>query len=285
MRNRPIHTLVSLAALAVLCVGFGGCEKKGKTAESSGRGHAVAESPGGKDESRPAGERFCTEHRLPEAECGICHPELMAKLKPGESLKVRLPSVESTRIIDVQTAAPEIGTIADGIECFAEISFDQNALAQIIAPVTGIIQSVDVDLGGKVQEKQTVAQLWSASIAEAVAKAVLTHQTLDRERRLRADQVTSEAALQEAEATHNAACQQLRTLGFTEGQIDELGHKPQEQVLMKVWAPFAGEIIERTAVHGALVEMGKPLFTLVDRSVMWAMLQVPETALAHVQAG
>ena len=80
----------------------------------------------------------------------------------------------------------------------------------------GILQSVDVDLGDRGRERQTVAKIWSAAIAEAVAKAVLTHQTLDRERKLRADRVTSEKDLQEAEAAHRAACQQLRTLGFTE---------------------------------------------------------------------
>jgi cobalt-zinc-cadmium efflux system membrane fusion protein len=114
---------------------------------------------------------------------------------------------------------------------------------------------------------------------------VLTHQTLNRERKLSAGHVTSQAALQEAEAAHNAACLPLRTLGFTEERIDELGHEPQDQVLLEVRAPFAGEIVERSAVRGALVEMGKPLFTLTDRSVMWAMLQVPETAMARVQVG
>jgi cobalt-zinc-cadmium efflux system membrane fusion protein len=118
-----------------------------------------------------------------------------------------------------------------------------------------------------------------------VAKAVLTHQTLERERKLNTDRVTSQAALQEAEAAHNAACLPLRTLGFTEERIEEFSHKAQEQVLLEVRAPFAGEIIERSAVRGALVEMGKPLFTLADRSVMWAMLQVPETSLARVQVG
>jgi len=123
-----------------------------------------------------------------------------------------------------------------------------------------------------------------------VARAVLTHQTLDRERRLSADQVTSQAALQEAEAAHNAACLPLRTLGFTEERIEAFSHQPvgandHSPVLLEVRAPFAGEIIERMAVRGALVEMGKPLFTLTDRSVMWAMLQVPETALARVQKG
>ena len=58
-----------------------------------------------------------------------------------------------------------------------------------------------------------------AIIAEAVAKAVLSHQTLEREQKLRADRVTSEKDLQQAEAEHRAACQQLRMLGFTEEQI------------------------------------------------------------------
>ena len=163
--------------------------------------------------------------------------------------------------------AADSGAIADGVECYAELAFNQNKLAQIAAPVGGIIQTVDVDLGTKVEEKQTVAKIWSASIAEAVAKAVLSHQTLDRERKLRAERVTSEKDLQQAEAEHRAACQQLRTLGFTEEQIDVLGAKPQEQVLMEVRAPFAGEIVERTAVRGALVEAGKSLFTLADRSI------------------
>jgi len=77
----------------------------------------------------------------------------------------------------------------------------------------------------------------------------------------------------------------LRTLGFTEEQIEELSSKPQEQVLMEVRAPFAGEITDRSAVRGALVEAGKPLFTVVDHKVVWAMLQVQEAALGRVKAG
>jgi len=237
-------------------------------------------------QTQPAGPGLnCAEHGVPEAECAVCRPELALKLKAGESLKVRLPSTNSTAIVGVQTARPESGAMADGVECVAEVSFNLNKVAQIAAPVGGIVQSVETDLGNHVEENQTLVKLWSASIAEAVAKAVLTHQTLDRERKLRTERVTSERDLQEAEAAHRSACQQLRTLGFTEEQIEELSTKPQEQVLMEVRAPFAGEITDRTAVRGALVEAGKPLFTVVDHSVIWAMLQVPESALARVKAG
>ncbi|MBI4325530.1 MAG: efflux RND transporter periplasmic adaptor subunit [Chloroflexi bacterium] len=228
---------------------------------------------------------MCKEHGVPETECGICRPELAGKLKPGEGAKVRLVSNESAGIAGVQTATPSVGTIADAVECYAELTFNQNKLAQIAAPVGGIVQAVEADLGSKVEEKQCVANIWSAALAEAVAKAVLTHQTLDRERKLRADRVTSEKDLQQAEAEHRSACQQARTLGFSEEDIDRMRGKPNDPVYLEVRAPFAGEIVERTAVRGALVDAGKPLFTLADRSVMWAMLNIPESALARVQVG
>ena len=228
---------------------------------------------------------MCKEHGVPEAECGICNPQKISTLTPGQSLKLRLPSTNSTTIAGVETALPSVGVVTEVIECYAEIAFNQTKLAQVVAPVSGIVQSVDAALGSSVAEKQSVAKLWSASIAEAVAKAVLTHQTLERERKLRSERVTSQKDLQEAEAAHRAACQQLRTLGFTEDQIDELGGKPQESVLLDVRAPFAGEVLEQYAVRGAFMDAGKPLFTLADRSTVWAMLNLPESELGRVQIG
>ena len=275
-------TLVPLLAALALAVGCSKPKEPVGLAEHGGDGHGKTETAA----TRPAaGKKMCAEHGLPEDECGICHPERAAKLKPGEGSKVRLPAADSAALVGVETAAVRVGAIVEGIDCYAELAFNQNKLAQIAAPVGGIIQEVTVDLGSKVEEKQPVAKIWSASIAEAMAKAVLSHQTLDRERKLRADRVSSEKDLQQAEAEHRAACQQLRTLGFTEEQVDALGAKPHEQVLLEVRVPFAGEIIERTAVRGALVEAGKSLFTLADRSTMWAMLNIPESALARVRVG
>ena len=279
MKNQDISKLVAIAAVAAFAFG---CNKPAGQTADDGHGHAgeAAAHVVTKD-----GVAMCTEHNVPEAECAVCKPHLADKLQPGESMKVRLTSTNSTAIVGVEIAATETGAMTEGIECVAEVSFNQDKLAQIAASVSGILQAVDADLGSNVAENQTVAKIWSASIAEAVAKAVLSHQTLERERKLRADRVTSEQDLQAAEATHRSACQQLRTLGFTEEQIDRLSLKPQEQVLMEVRAPFAGEIVERNAVRGALVNTGQPLFTVADRSTVWAMLQVPEAALARVKTG
>lgn len=245
------------------------------------KGHNHAEGGHGKT----GGKEMCAEHRVPETQCGICNPADIAKLKPGESAQVRLPSPESARLAGVQTAPAQTGTAQDTIECYAEIAYDQNKLARIAAPVGGILESVDADLGHSVKERQSVASLWSASIAEASAKAVLARQTLAREQKLRAQKATSEKDLQEAEAALHAANQQLLTLGFTEEQIAAMENRRRESVLLPLRAPFAGEIVERAAVRGAMVEAGKPLFTVADRSTMWALAAVPEAALPKVRTG
>ncbi|MBI5381424.1 MAG: efflux RND transporter periplasmic adaptor subunit [Opitutae bacterium] len=275
-------------ALAAACALLASCARHTESAGDShaGHNHAGHNHAAGEHASEPAtGAKMCKEHNVPLAECGICKPELIAQLKPGDSLKVRLAATDSAKLSGVETAALSAGAIADSVECFAELSFDQRRLAQIVAPVSGILHSVDAGLGTKVEEQQPVARLWSAAIADTVAKAMLTHQTLDRERKLRADRVTAEKDLQEAEAAHRAACQQLRTFGFTEAQIDAYIAAPQDRIVIDVRAPFAGEIVACDAVRGALIEAGKPLFTLADRSTMWAMLNLPEATLAQVRVG
>lgn len=286
-----MNTSVKLPCLAVTvtlaAVLLAGCQRHADPPASTGTDHAGHSHPRQKAQQPPAAGAVltCAEHGVPEAECGICHPESMAQLKPGEGLKLRLPSTNSAAMVGVVTAAAEMGALTEGLECVAEVVFNQNKLAQIVAPVSGILQTVEAELGARVKENQTLAKIWSAAIAEAVAKAVLSHQTLERERKLRATRVTSQAALDEAEAAHRAVCHQLRTLGFTEAQIDAVGKLAPEQILLEVRAPWAGEIIERQGVRGTLVEAGKTIFTLADTSTMWAMLQIPETALAHLQTG
>ena len=275
----PKLKLVTGCLLAAALPILPGCSRQ---AGHEAKSHAEPEC----SEAAKLGEKkICKEHNVPLDECGICKPEGLAKLKPGESAKLRLASPESVSLAGVQVAQVEIGTAREAIECYAEIAFDQNRLARIVAPVSGILESVDADLGSNVDEKQVVAQIWSASIAEAASKAVLARQTVERERKLRAQKVSSEKDLQEAEAASQAAGQQLQTLGFSEEQIAKMGNRTRDSVLLLLRAPFSGEIVERTAVRGAMVEAGKPLFTVADCAAMWAFASVSGEALVRVRVG
>lgn len=251
----------------------------------AGHDHGPGEGHGASADEAPGEVEMCGEHGVPEAECGICDPDRVGHLKPGESMKVRLPAAESAQLAGIETAMPRTGAIASVVECYAELAFNQNQLAQLSAPVGGVLREIVADLGDVVQEGQAVARLWSPAIGETVARAVLAHQTLARAQKLRAEGIGPARELEEAEAAHRAACQQARLLGFSEQDIDHLGDQPDEQVLLEIRAPFAGEIIERSAVRGAAVEAGRSLFTLADRSTMWAMLNIPDVQLGRVRTG
>ena len=278
MKRISFQTIAVLPLAALLAL-LPACSKQ----EHAGHGGHADHDCGA--EAKPGEKKICKEHNVPLAECGICQPDGLSKLKPGQSAKLRLASAESATLAGVEVAQAQTGVAREAIECYAEIAFDQNKLARIAAPVGGILDSVEVDLGNAVKEGQCVARLWSASIAEAASKAVLARQAVAREQKLRAQKATSEKDVQEAEAALQAASQLLETLGFTEEQIAALDNRKRDSVMLPVRAPFAGEIVERSAVRGAMVEAGKPLFTVADCCTMWALASVPETALTRIRVG
>jgi len=233
----------------------------------------------------PSQELMCKEHNLAERECGICHPELAATPETGRGLKVRFGSADAAAKGGIETARPELSSMDDGVTCYGEIVFNQNRLTEIVAPFGGIVQSVNTDLGSKVASGAILATIRSPDIAEAVSQAVLTQQTLERERALHAEGISSEKELQQAHAAQQVAHQQLRTFGLGEKQIAALTTDEQDVGVLAIRAPFSGEIVERHAVQGAAIETGKPLFTVADRSVMWAMLNIPEQGLSRVEVG
>lgn len=228
---------------------------------------------------------FCNEHNVPEHECGICQPDLIGDLIPGEGMKVRFASLDAANLAGVVTARPQFGPFSDGIEVLAELRFNQNEYAKIVAPVEGILRSVETKLGSTVDEHEVLARIWSAEIGEAVTKAVLAKQNLERERKLRAERISSEKELQEAVAVYQASYQTLRSLGFEDHEIASFDTNQENVAELHVCAPFAGEIVERNAVRGSLVEAGQPLFALADRSTVWAMLTVPEKDISRVRVG
>jgi cobalt-zinc-cadmium efflux system membrane fusion protein len=244
------------------------------------------------------GGLMCTEHNVLEAECGICHPDLLVSVD-GRGMKVRLPSAQSAAKAGIVTAKPEVAPMPDGIDSYAELTFNQNRVAQITPLVSGVVKSVAVDLGSRVSEGEVLARITSVAIGEAqgaflkaLAEDRLWAKTLARERNLREQRISSERDLQEAEAAHEAATaavqqarQQLTVLGFDEQQIRAVAAGEGGQGILEIRAPFAGEIVERSAVYGAMAEPGKPLFTLADTTTLWALVNIPESQLGLVTTG
>lgn len=264
-------------------------------------GSAPGEKRPGPSASNPSAGSglWCNEHGVPEAECGICHPELLAQDPAPAGLKVRLASETSAERAGVVVRIPEVRHMDDGVDCFAELTFDQNKLARIPSLVTGVVKSVEVDLGSRVERGDLLATIASETIGEAqaaylraLAEEALRGKTFERERDLLAQNVSSRREFQEAQAAHQASAaaarqarQRLRVLGFDGSQIEALAGEEGMPGILELRAPFGGEIVERSAVRGSVVDASHMLFTLADTSVLWAMANIPESHVSRVHPG
>jgi cobalt-zinc-cadmium efflux system membrane fusion protein len=230
-------------------------------------------------------ELFCKEHDLPERECGICHPELLSSLNKGDALKLRLPSEESIELVGITSAPPESMSVEDAVACVGELRFNENRTAHIVAPVRGVIKEVHVDLGASLSSGSALASIWSPAIAEATSNAILSAQTLARVQRLRKKGISSAKDLERAQANNRSAVQRLQSLGFSDKQISSLKTDGNAPTVLSVTAPFDGEVVERSSVQGEFVEAGAPLFTVTDKTTLWAMLSIPAAKLGLVKKG
>ena len=241
----------------------------------------------------------CEEHGVPEKECGICHPELIDTLQPGQGMKIRLESLQSAVKAGVGTSIPTTGGSLGGLVVLSRVSYDQNRLARITPLAAGVVQRVLADVGDAVSNGQVLIEIISPEIAgrksdylSALANQALKELVFKREEGLVEKKISSqqeyEQALAEYRVAGNATAmtrQQLLNYGLTEQQIRETAEARSSSSLLQILAPFSGTLVDRNAVVGEAVKTGDMLFTLADLSSMWLELSVPEDRFSLLQVG
>lgn len=231
-------------------------------------------------------ESDCPEHDIPEAEDALCQPQLLEGLRPGQGLKVRLAAADAAERIGIRSERPT-AISATGAPLNGRVLFNRDRLARLSAPLTGVVKSVSGELGQQVKAGQSLAEIAAPEIAglraalqTAESRATLAASTVEREADLFARGISSRQELQQAEAERDQARsavtqarQQLADYGLASGAT------------LPVRAPFAGTVVERTAVLGETVAPGAPLFTIADLRSLWLELSVPESRLLDLQPG
>jgi cobalt-zinc-cadmium efflux system membrane fusion protein len=245
------------------------------------------------------GVPYCGEHDLYEAECGICQPGLACDLKPGEGLKIRLPSTESEAKASIVAEFPRRGPSSTNVVALGQLEFDQNRLAHVTPLADGVVQHVFAEQGQKVRRGDVLAEINSSAIAEAKAELLtaaadeaVASDALARERELFDKDMSSERALRDAEAQHTAAVASRRAaermlldLGLGSRALERIISEQEVSSVLPLTAPFDGTVIERDAVVGDLVEVGDRMFTVTDLSTLWVTLAVPERDVARLSVG
>lgn len=239
---------------------------------------------------------YCREHGYPKSVCPRCNPAQVEALGehpptfPEPGLKVRLASAETGREAGIETIVVQQQRFSPTLEVVGRTEFDQNRLAQLSPRSEAAIRAVHADVGDTVVAGQALIELASGAVGEdqarlsaARARLQAAKAALTREESLAKDGISplknvevARSELAAAQAEYESA---LSALGAA-GAAPESGRG--RYVLS---APFAGTVVARDAVIGRTATTGQVLMQVADLSIMWAILEVPESDAARVQQG
>lgn len=179
---------------------------------------------------------------------------------------------------------------------------NENRLAHLSGRVPGRIVAVYANLGDRVKSGDRLLLLDSPAFGEAQLEyrktrtAVrVTEKALERAQALfdrgaigAGEYQRREADSENAKADLHEAEEKLHLLGMTEREIERLGseklpHAEVAQVFLR--APFSGEVVERNATVGEVVDPNKMLFAVADLSTVWVRADFPEQQVGRLRSG
>ena len=210
-------------------------------------------------------------------------------------------TAEEAEAAGIKTGKAETGTLSGQLELPAEIRFDADRVARVSPQVEGIVAQFHAGEGDTVKAGATLARLTSRELAglkadylNALSAERLARTELAREENLWEQKITSEADVQtaraafsSANAAREAAENKLHSVGIGHGVLDRLDEAEDGALAQAyVTAPIAGDVIQRSVSLGETVSAGgKPIFVIIDDSVVWADIAVYKEDFGKVEEG
>ncbi len=192
-------------------------------------------------------------------------------------------------------------TFSPTAEVTGTVAFNGNTSTQVLAPISGPVLRLLVELGEHVGAGQGLALVSSPDFAadvaayrKAVAAAANARRIADLDGQLwkndaiaRRDLEQAQTEASQAEADRDAALEQLRAIGVDSAGIAAIRQGQSVQAPQGIMrAPIAGVVVERLITPGQLLQAAAtPCFTIADLSTVWVMANVFETDLPGVAVG
>ncbi len=217
----------------------------------------------------------------------------------NHTLRIRFTSPEIARQAGLDFAQIELRPLTATLTCNASVAYDGNHYARVTPRAPGVVREVTKDLGDVVQAGDVLAVIESAELASATAEYLQasarltlweknhhrTHDLVQQGISAAKEDLEAEARLEESRLALATARQRVKSLGLKEEEIQLLSEGSQTEGLLSMRAPFAGVVVERSAVVGEAVDTMAPLFAIADTSRMWALLDVYENDLSQIKSG
>ncbi len=235
------------------------------------------------------------EHDMKAYQCPECRYEV-GVVKADASLLKDSQGARGDGLF--RTVAVSRGMIDTAMNVTGEVQLNENAAAHISPRIPGVIRSVHVDMGARIEKGNILFEIDSVELGQALSEyeksrsmKELSRRHFERERSLFERKIASERDMIDAQMDYEqhqtelkAAEQKLLVLGLREEDIAPEVHDAgnTESGLLPMRAPFDGMIIEKHAVVGEQVEPGSPVMLLADLGTLWIWADIYERDLARL---
>ncbi|KPC06495.1 MULTISPECIES: efflux RND transporter periplasmic adaptor subunit [Pseudomonas syringae group] len=200
-------------------------------------------------------------------------------------------TAEQIKTAGIELATAEPRQMSTTVTFPGEIRFDEDRTAHVVPRVSGVVESVKVDLGQAVKKGQVLAVIASQQISDqrselnaAQRRQELARLTLQREKRLWEDKISAEQDylqarqdFQEADINLANARQKISAIGAS--------LSPSAGNRYELIAPFDSMVVEKHLGIGEMVNEASNAFTLSDLSRVWATFGVAPRDLDKVVVG
>jgi cobalt-zinc-cadmium efflux system membrane fusion protein len=226
--------------------------------------------------------------------------------KTGEDAPAASATPANVTLTPEQRKHIHVYTVANAtyhrtVEATGSVDFNNDQATAVLAPMSGPVSRLLVDIGDHVKQGDALALVDSPDYATAVAtyrKALTTAHTARRLADLEKDLVEhqgvakreedqAQADAANADADVDAARKTLVSLNVDPKVIKAIEQgKPIAPISGVIRSPTTGTVVDRQITPGQLLQAGStPCFTVADLSHVWVMAQIADADLASVKAG
>ncbi|MDR3634863.1 MAG: efflux RND transporter periplasmic adaptor subunit [Isosphaeraceae bacterium] len=240
-------------------------------------------------------EYYCPMHpnvvRDEPGACPICGMPLSKRMKgenkplpPGVIARVQLAPFRIQQA-GIQTAEVVYAPLIETLTAVGYVEFDERRLAHIASKIRGMarVEKLHVNFTGvDVAEGQTLAELYSPELYQAIQELLIARKSADSPR-MRS--TLGQSILGDRRELSRLAEEKLKLWGLTQTQIDEILKQGKADYKVPIVAPIGGHVLKKNVVEGQYVQEGQAMFEIADLHTVWVKAQVFEDEAGLVDIG
>lgn len=217
------------------------------------------------------------------ASCPICGMDLVAReLDDGGSKRPAVAlSAAVVQNLGVRVAKVERGTLWKYIRTQGKVVYDDDRVLQIHSRTPGWIENLYVRTDGvRVERKDDLADYFSPDVLWAQQDYISSLEEAELD-----SFGGSESANPAREFRLRSGVDLLRYFKVPTMDIMGIERSMEPRVIVPIRAPQGGILVEHNVREGMFVTPGDAMFTIVDLSEVWVMVDIFEHQIAWVRPG